>query len=548
MMELINMFGLAERLGIIDKERNHSYIKVNGRLKTVFSVTWENDVVNHPIYHEFIDTYMDQVKRTKLRTYEVYRNLETKREELDSALEESWIIYEVRKLFYDDPKMMDILSEILEVKDKRIPEIEKKLNRIGTEELFNKWKKIETDELRKRISAKKKRAMTKLSAIRAFKDKHQRGGSNDQKMTDDELKEMIETLKNPDTIGSFIHYLEGIAEEDDSSRYSRNSMSIKEKQAIQRIAYKLSSLNSKNGVKGIGAANVFFEANDVITENKISLGEYNKYFRKLLNLSVEVKSANNVYLFVRDNIPIRIATNGVYLDGTKETESDALVLSAMRKGTYQAILTDSDKLSKSVENVYLPNRKTSNAKLFALIELISGKKKKQKNDETIERNVIEKIYRKYFAKSPIQYSLSETKDYMYTGVDSVIQSLSNESGEKSEAKKNEKSGVSQTLSEIYVRIDVVDKKTYETTPKSHCKWKEDSVTNELKYLLDMNSLAYLNPSRIYSMAEEIPDVTEKKDTPEKEPDPKQKDEPPREKKGGRSRRIRKHCARRTKHQ
>jgi hypothetical protein len=126
-MEIINIFGFAERFGFIDKNRNYSYIKINGKPKTIFSVTWENDVVNHPVYREFIETYISQVKKTSMRTYEVYRNLEAKKTELNDSLQDSWNSYSVKDKVYSNPKHMKRLCKLLGISDneQRIYKIEK---------------------------------------------------------------------------------------------------------------------------------------------------------------------------------------------------------------------------------------------------------------------------------------------------------------------------------------------------------------------------------------------------------------------------------------
>lgn len=544
-MELVNIFGFAERFGIINKERNSSYIKIDGKPKSIFSVIWENDVVNHPVYREFIEMYISQVKKTSMRTYEVYRGLGDKNDALDTKLRESWDNYSVKADVYSNPKHMKRLSKLLGISDKedRIYKIEKQLNRINFDDLLNKWK-ADIELVKLRFQRKIKQATTASKVVNEFMKYRQTGG-NTRVMTPEEI---VTALKNSNTIGSLIHYLEGQAassnDYDDYGRRSSGSTS-KQRDTITRIAYKLGQLNSENGAKGLGAANILSEVNDMIVENSISLGEYSKMFKEYLNLAVEVEAANNVYLFVSENKPIRIAKNGVFLDGTKETETDKLIDRKMRE-LYGPILKQSEDLANSVENVYTPKRKTSNPELFELIEKTKGKKKKNESSENetkSKQHVIDKIYRKYLAKSPMNYPLSELKKYMYTGVDTTIKPPQARE-EKDEKKKTEDPGISEEFSEIYVQMNVVDKASYETTPKSNCKWKEDSLTNDLQYLLDMNSMSYLNNIRNFRLAEEM------LMPPEKEPAPKEPVQKEPEKKGGRKSRknVTKHSARRSRHQ
>jgi hypothetical protein len=534
-MELVNIFGFAERFGVINKERNSSYIKINGKPKSIFSVTWENDIVNHPVYKKFIETYINQVKHTHMNQYEVYSGLDVKQTALNHKLEQSWASDSVKDQVYKTPKHMKRLCKFLGISDKEgIYKIEKQLNRINFDELLNKWK-TDVELVKLRFRRKVKEATTAAKTVNSWK---QKGGAVNMDMTPEEI---VTDLKNSNTIGSLIHYLEGQAassnDYDDYGRRRVNSSS-KERDIIQRIIFKLTSLNSENGAKGLGAANIFSEVNDMITENNISLGEYSKMFKEYLNLAVEVEAANNVYLFVSENKPIRIAKNGAFIDGTKETETNKLVDRKMRE-LYGPILKQSEELANSVENVYTPKRKTSNAQLFELIELIKGKKKKgQETNDKSKSHVFEKIYRKYFAKRTMNYPLVELKPYMYTGVDTTI-TPPQVREEKDENKKIEDPGISKEFSEIYVRMNILDKDNYDKGSKSQCKLKEDILTNELHYLLDMDSMAHLNPFRDYRLLEEYIQ-SEKTDKTEEEPLPNKENRmPPNKKpKGGRSRRIR----------
>ena len=225
----------------------------------------------------------------------------------------------------------------------------------------------------------------------------------------------------------------------------------------------------------------------------------------------------------------------MFSDGTKETESDKLVDRNMRS-SYGNILKMSEDLARSVDNVYKPNRETSNYKLFNLIEGIAGKKKQLELDEdnSDKSKVLEKIYYKYIAKRPMNYSLTDVRDYMFTGVDTLMQSSAPQ-GNATDAEKPKDSGISKEISEIYLRLSVIDKENYEKTTRAQCKWKDDVLKNELQYLLEMNSMAYVNPFRDYALAEEYIEQAKNKGENEKNV----VDEKP--KKGGkrpRSRRLR----------
>lgn len=562
-MEVFNLFGFAERFGFIDKNRNASYLKIGGKPKSIFSVTWENDVVNHPVYRKFVETYIVQLKRTKMSTYEVYSGLDTKKSALDEKLTESWAKYSVKNTIYSNAKTMEQLCQMLGIPtDTPVYKIEKKLNQISESDIAQKWKANENLS-KLEISSKKLKKVTNTiitanRVINAFKPKpkpkpKQGGGASGENMTPEEI---AKALKDTNTIGSLIHYLEGqSASSNDDMRYRYGSRSNpKEREITQRMTFKLTSLNSENGAKGIVAANVFFEVNDMMTENNISLGEYGKMFKEYLNLAVDVKAANNAYLFVSENRPIPVAKNGVFANGTKETESDKLVDRKIREN-YGEVLKQSEELANSVFDVYVPKRKTSNPYLFELIEKISGKQKPKK-EETVDKDeqrakeqVFEKIYRKYLAKKPMSYPLTELKKYMYTGVDTTVKPPEARQ-EKDDTKKTEEPGISEEFSEIYVRINFVDKMNYDKASRAQCRWKDDVLKNELNYLLDLNSMSYVNPFRDYALAEEYVDAPVMPPLPPPPPpDTKEPGKDGLKKKGGkpRSRKLRPNRGRKTRH-
>lgn len=551
-MELVNLFGFAERFGFIDKNRNASYLKIDGNPKSIFSVTWENDVVNHPVYRKFMETYIVQLKRTQMNQYEVYSGLDAKKSALDAKLTESWENYSVKDKVYKGN--LSQLAEILGMAkgDTPIYKVEKKLNQISESELVDKWSKntaLSNMKIKPTFAGTAKTIM----AANKFKNLIKKGGANTDAATQMTPQEIAKALKDTNTIGSLIHYLEGqsaSSNDDRYERYGRSSSNPKEREIVQRMSNKLTSLNSANGTKGIAAANVFFEVNDMMTENNVSLGEYGKMFKEYLNLAVEVKAANHAYLFVSENRPIPVAKNGVFANGTKETESDKLVDRKVREN-YGPILQQSEELANSVFDVYVPKRKTSNTDLFELIEKISGKQKPKK-EETLDRDeqrakdhVFEKIYRKYLAKKPMNYPLSQLKKYMYTGVDTTVKPPETRE-EKDDKKKTEEPGISEEFSEIYVRINFVDKMNYDQTSKAQCRWKDDVLKNELHYLLDLNSTSYVNPFRDYDLAEEYAEAP-----PDMEKDIEKKDISKDElkKKGGKrqSRKLRPNRGRKTRH-
>ena len=88
---------------------------------------------------------------------------------------------------------------------------------------------------------------------------------------------------------------------------------------------------------------------------------------------------------------------------------------------------------------------------------------------------------------------------------------------------------------------------YDQTSKAQCRWKDDVLKNELHYLLDLNSMSYVNPFRDYDLAEEYAEAPVVQPPPP--PDTKEPGKDGLKKKGGkpRSRKLRPNRGRKTRH-
>jgi len=57
-----NIFGFMHKFGIASKEKEEYFINIGGKRYAVNDVVWENDLVNHPIYNEFLLSYRELYK------------------------------------------------------------------------------------------------------------------------------------------------------------------------------------------------------------------------------------------------------------------------------------------------------------------------------------------------------------------------------------------------------------------------------------------------------------------------------------------------------
>ena len=87
---------------------------------------------------------------------------------------------------------------------------------------------------------------------------------------------------------------------------------------------------------------------------------------------------------------------------------------------------------------------------------------------------------------------------MDIGVDTVVTKDTPTTG-------SNESNLSDESFEIYVQIDLLDKSKYEKDSKAKCKVTDDSLRNQLRDLLDSNTIFTLNPFRDFALAKEYVD-------------------------------------------
>jgi hypothetical protein len=456
-LQSVNFFGFMETFGIIKKDYGFSYIKVDGKPQLIFGTIWENDIVNHPVYKIFLSNYYKQISNGKPLIYKVEKDKRSFLARLKKQLDKSKSTSKEKK---------EILAKIAAKDYKQIAKDFGISSRIKLDADNLEWNLLNLPE------TKLLEGLNKSIGTSA--------GPKDAKI-----------LQKKQYLGAMISFLSTNISDQDSRYAARNNV-------IQNIIGKLDRINETTEIEQaakelLTIQSLMYEYNEKNRSAPLSLGEFDTEFKSgYLNYAVDFTAAKLALDFLENNVVIRQAKNKVYFDGSEETEADRLVLSRI-KYLYESVFAMSTKLGQSLSDVYRPKRITSNPYLYRLIYRTRfGQFQEETDAETQKReeHMFELIYNKYFSRYPPNVRNKTDAPYLYTGVDSVSTSDSPSSDDMERV-------------EIYVRLNVLNKDKFENDQKARCKTTNDSLTNRLRYLLDIPSTSVENPFRDYQLADGI---------------------------------------------
>jgi len=83
-----NIFGFMYKFGIMNKEKEEYFINIGGKRYEVDDVIWENDVVNHPIYKQFLNSQRSTYEEVEKSAPEVEEKYMIYMKKLDNDLKE----------------------------------------------------------------------------------------------------------------------------------------------------------------------------------------------------------------------------------------------------------------------------------------------------------------------------------------------------------------------------------------------------------------------------------------------------------------------------
>jgi hypothetical protein len=216
----------------------------------------------------------------------------------------------------------------------------------------------------------------------------------------------------------------------------------------------------------------------IVLDNELNTG-----LSKLNESCIGIKSAKLVYDFVAGTIQ-NLDTDRKNKDGTEKSKEELDIINYINNN-YSQYVKLSEVIGDSINNVITPTRDTTNYMLRNEINKIKyGVSTLMDNMEVstdcaANGNFFRDVYMKYIRnKSYVAFNES----LMFTGVNTV-----KDSGEKSTGAMNE----------IYVMMDLVSKKKYESK-KNRCRLADDNILNMFNYLYEIKSDSLINPFRQFT--------------------------------------------------
>ena len=515
-----NIFGFMYKFGIANKEEEDYFLNVNGKRYEIEDVVWENDIVNHPTYSDFLKAQNSTFEEVSNSKYAVVNNTKKYAEYLDTRLTtlnarsklKDRYIFDIFKA-NSGPQMINEMKESCGNAIKSIgKDVECKIDgskfndRASFVKFFEaKFNRYDEKKFDKYIYADAKNQLypnvkeelirehytiddsEKIDVEKSWNTLIQQEGEDSPVGL---IQVLLQDLKNPETITGLIYSLE--MNRDAATKHSNPDRTERETKAVlERIIDKLNRLigDESSRETGITAANTILsinqDVNDAAAARLVKLDdEYIAMFNKLVELAIQLKASSIVLDFVDKNKPMNLNQD----NETSETESKTTkfttavktnpdVIEFIRKN-YTTEYNKNNQLSNSISNIYEPVRKTSNPKLYCLLRKIKtgntvAECKYTKDFDKLDSSVFKKIYDYYVADNTNRTSFLEIEPYLYTGVDQI---QSNNS--------DEKSNFAGASPEISVRIDLVEADKFEKVERAPCKLFDSVIAEEYKHLTD----------------------------------------------------------------
>lgn len=498
-----NFFGFMNKFGIIIKEEEEYFLNVGGKRYSIEDVMWENDIVNHPIYAEFLKTLRATFDEAELLKLDVEKQLNEFVEKLNNKMKQLIARQELKRRY-----ILDVFQKIPKVKELMVQECSSAADgcqltsKTNTFRSFDKKFKSanQSDFDKYLLSTKESTNETELHdeiKLELIKDyvklnKQEAELENDKKIDywnslpsvkqKGIVKQMTDDLKNPDTIEGMIAMAENNQQSAIKYKDSRNA-------AFEPILEKLNAMND------IQAAETRDDADNIATiilslhninsqfdgSVRYALGEYDTLFESLVELAINVKAGLMAYQFVNDQKAMNLKPR--QSDGKKENVVHRKLVEAVNL-KFSKEVEINDKLSNSVNNIYEPLRKTSNAQLYCMLQNFKTGQLPADCDlpesGELDTSVFNRIYEFYLSEYLDRRSFRSIQDYLYVGVDQ-IQVQGSSSGD--DDKKSAASSTGKSY-EIYVRVDLVDADTFEKAPRAACGLYDKIITEEFKNLTD----------------------------------------------------------------
>ena len=410
-----------------------SYLKKDGSTYVVTGVVWQNDLVNHPVYNDFLSVYYSRV-REKLNNKRNVRRLLFDRTGVVKGLLAKYAKYESGQ--DKTPKnVFEVIIDIL-IKNSRGAKPSTRTPNVKYEMEDDAQIKINQKEFTKREVIEK--VVNYLGVVDDLYKGFEGRMDGNPKPTKPKITEI--SAKNIDE--------------------ERLNL-IVENIANAYIEYINYNTNAEGGVK-------------------LNIRDTSRILSELYNAAIILKSLRLIDEFVKDNIR-RLDLNEKNVDGTDKPKLEMDIISTI-KTSYPMYFKINEDLAMRVKNVVEPNRRSSNTQLQEYLKELIKPTEEKMNDPY----ALLDIYNTYIANIKPRIDQEYIDKYMYVGVSTV--SGNSTSGKASPDKTSGKDEIAGEMPEVYVYINVVSKDDYEKNPNRACAMDDDRIANNLRQVLYANTM------------------------------------------------------------
>lgn len=452
-----------------------SYIKQGGAKYAVTNVIWLNDIVNHPIYREFLTTFYE-------------KNLEKQN---------------------NRPKIKSQLTERLQMFRGLIQRNQSTKNAKTT--LFMQIFETLLQNVNITPKGTGRNVKTPNEQIESIIEQFGNDATPDTAALSSDINKVVSAITNP----------KDAAKRDSVIKMATSFAKIIATNNKLKQNGKLSNADWFSMADNIVSAYIEYSLYNESADKgmQINLKDDARIFTELYNQSLFIKALRLLDDFLHNRIS-RFDMNEKNLDGTPKSKLELDIIRIIQK-SFPYYIKLNDDIVKHLRNVLEPLRRSSNAKLQSFLKnmFIPDKTTAPASSDSTssdDRYALVEIYNKYIANTRKHIHKRFTDELMYTGVSTIVENDGSKTNTTStNQKSSETPGVGnkpaggdaeqssyREIPEIYVYVNVVQKDEYEGSENRTCVMNDDIVANNLKRVLFANtmlddSFPEVNPYRVY---------------------------------------------------
>lgn len=431
-----------------------SYLKKGEMKYAITSVVWMNDLVNNPVYRDFVSVFHDKMRETFNSRKKILKQLKERLDVFKSVL----LKYNTPPKTNTNTPYMDMLNILI----RNVPNYDKPGDGVMPIPLQNDVVNIGTIVNNLVITSRPNFSQ---------KDNTKR-----------------------ETIQRICQYLLQI-------QLSLNLLPNPPRK-IADISNKTAFEHANSIVNAYIEFTNYNEGSD--KDMQITLKDSARILTALYNDAIYVKTAKLVQDFVFKVVRLDVFEKN--LDGSDKPKMDLDIIRTMRK-YFPYYVSLSDDIFGQLRGVIEPARRSSNHELQDYLKTMF--RATQASDADVkDRLALIEIYNKYIANTQSVISDNVVNKYMYTGVSTIVSgtSANTPDNDKDKNQNKDKPDSAKEIPEIHVYVNVIQKDEYEKSRSRDCIMSDDALANHLKQLLYTNtmidnSFPEVNPYRSFQFLE-----------------------------------------------